>query len=265
MYYEFAGSYFLKTDSSVVLLDKNNNKQYKVEGNDVIYFQKVLPLLIGSLSIQETANLSFVSLEKVELIIELLASLNLIKVREAYPTYFTFLSNSSSEEIYKVLSENQLLKNICTLIYNPNDIENNTEMIIALEHDQNQTFFIDVNKNALRTGIPWLKVSPYEPFIYFGPIFAPDGGPCYECFINRVSMNRDFKNPQILHSLGGMSYKNVFPTLERELIKIYKDGFPSKLFNYEFEFNTDKLTLNSTMVLKHPDCKMCETQGMVYI
>lgn len=265
MYYEFTGSYFFETDSSIVLLDKNKDKQYKVEGSDVIYLRKVLPLLIGALSIQEITNLSFVPVQKVILIIEQLASLNLICNREANPTYFTFISSSSSEEIYKELSESQFLKNICSLVNHPQKIDKNTKMIVALEQDQNHSFFIDINKIALKTGVPWLKVSLYEPFIYFGPIFAPDGGPCYECFINRVFMNKNDKNKQILYSLGGVSYKNVFPTLVRELIKIYKEGFPSKLFNYELEFNTDKLTLNSTMVLKHPDCKMCETQGMVSI
>jgi bacteriocin biosynthesis cyclodehydratase domain-containing protein len=46
-----------------------------------------------------------------------------------------------------------------------------------------------LNRIAYELNIPWLHLAIDGPFIFIGPTFHGDHGPCYDCFETRISMN----------------------------------------------------------------------------
>jgi len=46
-----------------------------------------------------------------------------------------------------------------------------------------------INRIAFALKTPWLHVAIDGPFLFVGPLFKGNCGPCYHCFENRVAMN----------------------------------------------------------------------------
>jgi len=59
-----------------------------------------------------------------------------------------------------------------------------------------------INRIAYELNIPWLHLALDGPFIFIGPTFRGNNGPCYDCFETRVSMN-------LRESEGYQKYKNA--------------------------------------------------------
>lgn len=58
-------------------------------------------------------------------------------------------------------------------------------------------FCSNFNYVAFHLGIPWIHAAIDGPFLFVGPTFMPNSGPCYDCFETRVSMNlREYSSYQ---------------------------------------------------------------------
>ncbi|GEM_PF-3301031 len=231
----------------------NDRVGYEIDGEGVTNFNELFPYLTGTIPLTKISEL--VHMEEHELLnnISDLEKVGIVSINEAPLLKVSIVSGSLKSEklqrIFDIPTLNQIIT--CTTLENIS-IEN-TDIVIALDND-GSSFFSQVHKHLRAMEVPWLKYSFSYSKIFMGPIFFPDGGPCYNCFEKRLS--RAEEEPIKNKSLGNLD-AFLAPFMEKELLKYCRAKTPTLCFNTEIVFDVEELEIKKYPVFQMPDCEYC--------
>lgn len=259
MYFELQGTFYI--DGKILrFLHEDRKTAYQLEGEDAALLKTMIPYCTGTFHLNELAEKLSKSQSELDEIMEQLFKMRILRKWESLDKQALVVSHQLPEDSIHSLCRVPYLQNVCRS-GSLSDARVTDSLLIAIADDADRDFFEEVSQVALSLQIPWLKVSLKDPSIYLGPLFFPDGGPCYGCFQRRVEINRVEDRPDVVESYGDLS--SLLPGyVSREILKFFKNKTPSQVFGREIVLNTLTHECSSYQVLSLPTCKACHPREL---
>jgi ribosomal protein S12 methylthiotransferase accessory factor len=128
--------------------------------------------------------------------------------------------------------------------------------------------FKQINREAMRTGQPWMPVKPSGGELWLGPIFLPGKTGCWECLQQRLDLNRQINTfYRVEKKTGGhlpLPAAHTAPSLQVaaghaaiEIVKWLYFGKNEALEGKIVSIDTQSFTSQSHLLVKRPQCKTC--------
>ncbi|MFJ6207172.1 hypothetical protein [Lysinibacillus sp. NPDC092081] len=241
------------------LLFTNGNDCFEIDGEDMSNFNKLFPYLTGTVPLIELSKI--VGIEEQDLLefFYELENKGLVMIGNKPFMRASLISEGLDKKKLNELFDIPTLNHVISITNLADIHSDNTDIVIVIDSDESE-FFPQVQNYLSTIKVPWIKFSFSYSKIFMGPIFFPDGGPCFNCFQSRVS--RTEKSAKINKSLGDLeSY--FAPLIEKELLKFCREKTPIQCFNTEIVLDTEALEIIKYPVFQMPDCLFC--RGEVYV
>lgn len=256
LYYKLKES-LIEKNGNLIFTNSYDEKAVEMSGEDVLILKPIINMLTGTIS-TSSLNEFFPEVKKGEIdrILKFLADEGFLEVTDKIHSHITLITDTVPSYYLKKLAENPLIKELCVI----NDLSNisvKTDLIVGIDYDDNIDYFKKVDRKSLDLGIPWIKVSLKQPYIYIGPTFFPDGGPCYDCLLTRIQNNRDMQVDNTLFNVIYPVEAYIQSIVLPEIIKFTKAPFPLSTFETEIQIDMINYELSSYKVLRNPFCEKC--------
>ncbi|WP_020174955.1 TOMM precursor leader peptide-binding protein [Methyloferula stellata] len=150
-------------------------------------------------------------------------------------------------------------------------VKRTPDMTITLVNDYLEAELVEVNRQHLAEGTPWLLVQPSGIFPLVGPVLRPGSGACWTCIAERMKRNREIKalldrrdayciavSPLAQHSFG----QSAIQLAALEIAKAIASDFRTDL-----NTNIVSLDLLGSTIVKHhvaarPQCPECGSKKL---
>jgi len=115
-------------------------------------------------------------------------------------------------------------------------------------------------------GIPWFPVKPVGLFTWIGPLFQPDGGACWSCLAQRLTINRDTEEyvREVIGAEEPFASLAASPGSAMAAISLAVTEVTRFLVSGSTSFSDVLLTFNSATfeierhrVVRRPQCPVC--------
>lgn len=240
------------------LIFTNNISGYEIDGEDVRNFNRLFPYLTGTIHLNTLSKMIGIAEQELYANFCELEKNNIVSVNKKPFLRVSIISGSLESKKLKEIFHIPTLSEVISFTNLESISKDKTDIVVAFDNDGSE-FFSHVHNHLRSVGVPWLKYSFSYSKIFMGPIFFPDGGPCYNCFQERLS--RVEGEVQKNKSLGNLDSYFV-PFIEKELLKFCRDNTPTLCFNTEIVLDAEELEIKKYQVFQLPDCIYC--RGEVY-
>lgn len=142
------------------------------------------------------------------------------------------------------------------------------EFKVVITDDYQRQELVQINRQALKTGQPWMLFKPVGVESWLGPIFLPGKTGCWECLEQRLSINRPIntfhkiqkntrENLRIPAAYVPLSIQGAVSTAVIEIVRWLYAGENERLAGKLVAIDTHTLTVQSHVLVKRPQCKTC--------
>jgi oxazoline/thiazoline synthase len=146
------------------------------------------------------------------------------------------------------------------------------DLTVVLVSDYLDAQLIELNRQHLADGTPWLLVQPSGIFPLVGPVFAPGDSACWMCLAHRMQRNREVKtlldwrqarcvasSPLADKPLG----QNGIALAATEIAKAIATGFRTELRNHIVSLDLLGSTIAKHYVAHRPQCPACGEKKLI--
>jgi ribosomal protein S12 methylthiotransferase accessory factor len=129
-----------------------------------------------------------------------------------------------------------------------------------------------INELRLRDRTPWLLARPSGSSVWFGPLFRPGDGPCWECMATRMreqrlagrflQKRRGDRHPQLIAGGGLPATENAAMALIATETLKWLAGAETRLHDALLTFDLGTMTIERHPVVRRPRCSACGNGAM---
>ncbi len=142
------------------------------------------------------------------------------------------------------------------------------ELFLACQESPGFSFFEEVNKKCLETGVRWMHIAQQGSKTVLGPTIVPFQSACFECYSTRIDALIPDLNSQLafkeIHNQTPLG-EGYFPPMGQvvagqvamEVARIFLGYSPPITFGRFYEFDAAHMAPNSHSVLRFPRCPAC--------
>jgi len=149
-------------------------------------------------------------------------------------------------------------------------VTKNGPFLVLLTEDYLQPELVEINRERLATGLPWLLVKPRGMMIWVGPLFRPGATACWKCLEQRLSANRQvetyIRNPppepvvfNRSRSAVPVSLAAAMNLAAMEVIRFVADRKGVALENKVTTLDLASLEWKEHVLVRRPQCSACGT------
>lgn len=158
------------------------------------YVENYIPSLRSTLYNKYKIQMPVVLLGDIDLVQQIKKQLSVINEIEIIEdeSYWSQLKNILEDDLNDALLREHVIASF-------KNLEN--KFVVLVQSHINPILSARFNCIAHQLNIAWLHLAVDGPFLFVGPLFKGQNGPCYECFETRISMNlregdsyRNYKN-----------------------------------------------------------------------
>ncbi len=139
-------------------------------------------------------------------------------------------------------------------------------LLVVVVDDYLQPELRSIDTEMRARGIPWVPVKPVGIIPWLGPLFPPDGGPCWSCLAQRLVVNRDTEEyvrsaigadrPFASLAASAGSTAAVAGMAATEITRYIVTGTTS-LVDTLFTINGGTFEVERHTVVRRPQCPVC--------
>src|SRR6202043_1140177 len=145
-------------------------------------------------------------------------------------------------------------------------VKRSPDLTVTLVNDYLEPRLVDLNRQHVSDGTPWLLVQPSGAFPLVGPVFSPGKSACWTCLFDRMIRNREVKgfldrrsarrvalSPLARNTLG----QSAIQLAAIEIAKAIATDFRTDLGNHIISLDLSGPTIVKHYVAQRPQCTSC--------
>jgi len=150
-------------------------------------------------------------------------------------------------------------------------VKRSPDLTVTLVNDYLEPRLIDLNRQHVSDGTPWLLVQPSGAFPLVGPVFSPGKSACWTCLFDRMIRNREVKgfldrgsaraiaaSPLLRNAVGQSAIQ--FAALE--IAKAIATDFRTDMHDHIVSLDLMGSTIARHYVAARPQCPTCGSKKL---
>src|SRR5215510_11966191 len=145
------------------------------------------------------------------------------------------------------------------------------KLTITLVNDYLDRRLVEMNRERVADGTPWLLVQPSGVFPLVGPVFKPGESACWTCLYDRMIRNREIKGfldrgaaqaVAISPLVSGTVGQAAIHFAAVEIAKAIASGFRTDISDHIASFDLTGAVIAKHYVARRPQCPACGSKKL---
>lgn len=246
---------YIHKESTLLLINKENERVYKIEGKEANVCMRILKDLYYMDSIGQIAKKNRLSEENVSYVISEFISLGLLKKRNKSNILLVGEEDERSYQILRGLTD--ITQDLFNMEIKVGGIDCNIDkypLIVYISNKIDYEKSKKIDKISILNNKNLMLVTVEENNFMIGPLFSPEGGPCVDCFYKSYVSNLQSQ----YHEFLLYSPKVISLIIFNECIRYFKKNTHVNIFNQVINIDFNTLSIKKQRIFKQPNCQQCE-------